>query len=82
MKVIIFGRPNCSYCSKAVFLADMKKLETEYKNINDDGVKEEMIDNIPEELRESIRTVPQIFVDNQYIGGFTEFEKLLLTSPK
>lgn len=77
MKVVIYGKPNCTYCSKALFLANVAKLDVDYRNINDQSIADEMINSIPEDLRASIRTVPQIFVDGGYVGGFELFQKLV-----
>lgn len=66
MKVVIYSKPTCPYCIKAKALLDSKGIK--YKEINvtkSPAIKSEMI-------RKSMgaTTVPQIFFDNQHIGGY------------
>jgi glutaredoxin 3 len=48
----------------------MKGIEFEERNINKDYTKEQLLEAIP-----TARTVPQIFLDDKLIGGFTELKK-------
>lgn len=77
MKVTIYGKTDCTYCSKAIFLTRLRKIEPEYKTITEDATYQEMMDAIPDELKASVRTVPQIFVDGKYIGGYDDYDKFL-----
>jgi len=45
----------------------MKGIEFEERNINKDYTKEQLLEAVP-----TARTVPQIFLDGELIGGFTE----------
>lgn len=62
---------HCPYCIRAKNLLEHKGLS--YEEINLDGKDEEL-----QKLREETgqRTVPQIFVDGVFIGGFTELSAL------
>lgn len=82
MQVTIYGKSNCDYCAKAKFLSNLYKISYDYFDITDDGVTDEMLNKIPEDERQSIKTVPQIFVDGKHVGGFSEYEKFVITSRK
>ena len=74
MKVEIYSIPNCTYCSKAKFLAEHsgKVHEVEYKMM---GAHYSAAD--VRELFPTARTFPQIVVDDKPIGGYTELERSL-----
>lgn len=70
MKAVIWSKYHCPYCDKAKALLKMKGIEFEERKIGDGYTKEELLEAVP-----GARTVPQIFIDNQLIGGYTELEK-------
>tara|TARA_B100001029_G_scaffold178295_1_gene184739 strand:- start:37 stop:255 length:219 start_codon:yes stop_codon:yes gene_type:complete len=65
----IWSKPNCIFCDKAVNLCKLKNLEFEKLMIDVDYTREELIENFP-----NARTFPQITMDGEYIGGFTELD--------
>ncbi len=71
MKAVIYGRPNCPYCVSAKDLAQREGIEFTYIDIRAEGIDGE---KLSEMLGRPVRTVPQILLDDVYIGGFTEFE--------
>ena len=75
MKAIIWSKDMCPYCVQAKNLLNIKGIEFEERNINAEWTKEQLLEALP-----SVRTLPQIFIDEQYIGGFAElknfFEKV------
>ena len=50
----------------------MKGIEYEERNVNNGWTKEQLLEAVP-----SARTVPQIFLDDKLVGGFTELKKYL-----
>jgi glutaredoxin 3 len=48
----------------------MKEIEFEERNVSKDWTKEQLLEAVP-----TARTLPQIFLDDNYIGGFTELKK-------
>jgi glutaredoxin len=70
MKAIVWSKNQCPYCDQAKNLLKMKGIEYEERNINNGWDKEDLLAAIP-----AARTVPQIFLDEQLIGGFTELRK-------
>lgn len=75
MKAVVWSKYHCPYCDQAKSLLKMKGIDFEEKKIGDGYTKEELLEAVP-----TARTVPQIFIDDQLIGGFTElkahFEKV------
>jgi glutaredoxin 1 len=77
MFVAIFGRPGCAFCLRAVQLA--KSLEDRgaieghrYTDIQSEGITK---DDLARTIGKPVHTVPQIFVDDSHVGGFTEFDR-------
>ena len=72
MKVEISSIPNCPYCVRAKGLAERKGHEVIYKMMGEEFQPTEV-----RELFPTARTFPQIIVDGEKIGGYTELEKLI-----
>lgn len=68
----IYGKDNCPYCDKAKALCERIVEEYEYKLLGFDFTREEMFETFP-----TARTFPQIIVDGNKIGGYTELEELV-----
>lgn len=67
--ITIYGTTTCSYCKKAVELAKNRNLQYTYKIVDEDhSAYDEMKMRVPQ-----AKTVPQIFWDERYIGGYTQF---------
>lgn len=73
MIVEIFGTPSCKFCGSAKKLVESKGLEYTYTDISD---LEERA-NLALRMGFTPRSVPQIFADNKYIGGYNELKVLL-----
>jgi glutaredoxin len=72
MKAIVWSKDNCPFCDQAKSLLKMKGIEFEEKKIGHGYTKEQLLEAVP-----SARTVPQIFLDEELVGGFTELKKRL-----
>ena len=70
MKAIVWSKNHCPYCDQAKNLLTLKGIEYEERNINDGWDKEDLLAAVP-----NARTVPQIFLDEELVGGFTELKK-------
>ena len=67
MKATVWSKHHCPYCDQAKALLKSKGIEFEEKKIGDGYTREELLEAVP-----GARTVPQIFLDDKLIGGFTE----------
>jgi|TARA_R110001592_G_scaffold231817_2_gene489010 glutaredoxin 3 len=72
MKVEIYSKPQCPFCVQAKALAERKGYELTYKMLDEDFTREDLMETFP-----TARTFPQIVVDGNKIGGFTEFKALV-----
>ncbi|WP_305456712.1 GrxA family glutaredoxin [Photobacterium leiognathi] len=76
MFVVIFGRLGCPFCVRAKELAEKIKAERDdfnfrYVDIHAEGISKA---DLEKTVGKPVETVPQIFVDQEHIGGCTEFE--------
>ncbi|MGB2115605.1 MAG: glutaredoxin 3 [Porticoccaceae bacterium] len=72
-KVVIYGTKFCPYCIAARQLLDLKSVEYQYIAVDNDP---DLRDNISK--RSGQRTVPQIWIGEHHVGGFTDLRKLAL----
>jgi len=72
MKAIVWSKDQCPYCVQAKALLESKGIEYEERNINNGWDKEDLLAAVP-----TARTLPQIFLDQELVGGFTELKQRL-----
>jgi glutaredoxin len=72
MKAILWSKYHCPYCDQAKNLLQARGIPFEEKKIGDGYSKDELLEAVP-----NARTVPQIFIDDQLIGGFSELREYL-----
>ncbi len=72
MKATIWSKENCTFCVQAKQLLESKGIEFEERKIGKDWTKEQLLEAVP-----TARTVPQIFLDEQYVGGYQELRQKL-----
>ena len=70
MKAIVWSKNQCPYCDQAKSLLKLKGIEYEERNVQTTWTKEQLLEAVP-----NARTVPQIFLDDKLIGGFTELKQ-------
>lgn len=66
--ITIYGKNNCYWCKEAKGVAKRYNLECTYKNIALKEFHTEMFELVPD-----AKSVPQIFWNERYIGGYEEF---------
>jgi glutaredoxin len=67
MKAVVWSKSNCAFCVQAKKLLETRGIEFEERSIGQGWTKEQLLEAVP-----TARTVPQIFLDDQLIGGFAE----------
>ena len=73
MKAVVWSKDACPFCVQAKALLESKGIEFEERNIMaGTWSKEQLLEAVP-----NARTLPQIFLDDKHIGGFTELRKHL-----
>ena len=72
VKVVIYTKENCPYCRMAKDLLSARHIIFDEIRIDfDESKRNEMID------RSKKRTVPQIFINDQSIGGYDDLAELV-----
>ena len=71
-KVVVYTKRFCGYCTAAKQL--LKKRKVDYEEIDLTGDEQGLSELV--EKAEGRRTVPQIFIDDKPIGGFTDLREL------
>ena len=68
MSNVIWSKESCPFCVRAKHEFTKRGMEFEERKIGTNGwTKEQLLEAVP-----NARTVPQIFIDDLYIGGYTE----------
>lgn len=70
MQAIVWSKYHCTYCDQAKSLLKQQGIAFEERKIGDGWDREDLLAAVP-----GARTVPQIFLDDQLIGGFTELKQ-------
>ena len=74
MNAKVYSTSTCTWCDRVV------------KNLTDSGIEVEKIDisgdkklfkQMSEDVGKKVSTVPQVIVDDVYIGGYTETERFI-----
>ena len=72
MKAIVWSNPACVFCEKAKSLLKAKGIEYEEKNIANGHKIQDLLEMVP-----NAKTMPQIWLDEEHIGGYNELENRL-----
>ena len=71
--ITIYSKPNCTFCVQAEELCKAKGLEYTVLKLDVDYTKEQLLEACPV----PVRSVPQIFIDGEHVGGFAELKSKL-----
>jgi glutaredoxin len=75
MTAIVWSKDQCPFCDQAKSLLTSRGIQYEERNVSHDWTKEQLLEAVP-----NARAVPQIFLNGEYVGGFTELRKKLTES--
>src|SRR6056297_2093674 len=71
-RVEIYTKDDCTHCERAKDLFESKSVEYETYNISDDDERfEEMV-----ERADGRKTAPQVFIDDEHVGGWDDTHEL------
>ena len=68
MNIIVYSKDNCVWCDRAKNLLDSVELSFEEIDLSNDNDRKEFY----KKVGEGVSTVPQIYIDNERIGGFPQ----------
>jgi len=72
MKITIYGKDNCTYCTMAKNLAESKGAEVRYLSMGKDYTAQNFMAEFP-----SARTFPQVIFNGTKVGGYAALVTLL-----
>jgi glutaredoxin 3 len=67
MEALVYSKKPCPYCEQAKNLLSKKNIKYTELDVLSPDVLDQLRDIVP-----GVKTVPQIFIDGKYIGGYTE----------
>jgi len=70
MKIVIYSKNNCIFCSKAKTLVKNLGLEYEEKSLEKDFGSDPI--KLIEDIGKNVRAMPQIKIDGELIGGYNQ----------
>jgi len=76
--ITVYSKPNCPYCDKAKYLLKSLGLQYEEKVVTKDLSVEELY----EVLGKQVRTIPQIVIEKDHIGGYNELKEHFINEGK
>lgn len=80
MKIEIYGKEGCSYCTLAKNHFQNHGLAFSYIDITEGDNKANLQARLPEGF--ALKQVPQIFIDDEHIGGYIDMTHWLLERTK
>lgn len=69
MTAIIWSKDHCAFCDQAKALLTQQGIQFTEHKIGHGYTREQLLEAVP-----TARTVPQIFLDDKLVGGFTELK--------
>lgn len=70
MQAEVYSKPNCPYCVKAKQLLERRRVEfTETSAVDN---REQLIERVIASTGNPPKTVPQIYIDGEYVGGYDQ----------
>lgn len=76
MRIKIYTKSICPYCTAAKHWLKTRNFVYEEINLDDDGERQKFY----ESAGDGVRSVPQIYVDEERIGGYQELIKSRLAT--
>lgn len=73
MKAVVWSSVGCLWCDKTKALLESKQIETEIRMVGKDYTKQDLLEAVP-----TARSVPQIFLDGEYVGGYDKLVERLI----
>ena len=70
MTIVVYSKNNCVYCNKAKALLKGLGLEYEEKSLEKDFDSD--ASKLIEDIGKKVRTMPQIKIDGELIGGYNQ----------
>lgn len=70
MNIVIWSKTNCPQCEQAKLYVKSKELTYEERLLGDEWTVEQLREVVP-----NAKSVPQVFIDDEYVGGLKELKQ-------
>ena len=70
MKIVIYSKNNCQFCTKAKHLVKTLGLEYVEKSLEKDFDSNPI--KLVEDIGKQVRTMPQVKIDDKLVGGYNQ----------
>lgn len=77
IKIVVYSKENCVWCERAKEILTQHKLEYTEKMFGKDYTKQDLEKLLPSTIK---LTTPQIFMNDEHIGGYDELKLYLDTA--
>ena len=74
MKAKMYSTPRCSWCNRVARMLEEYEVNVEKIDVSE---SKELFKEMQEAAGEKVTSVPQVVIDEKYIGGYTEVERFL-----
>ncbi len=74
MKAKVYGSSQCVWCDRVAKLLEDSGIDIEKIDISQG---KEFIKEMQDAAGKKVNTVPQVIIDDEYVGGYTETERFL-----
>jgi glutaredoxin len=72
---VVYGKKNCVFCDRALRILGGIGAKVEYYDVGITAIREQLLELVP-----SAKTVPQIWLNGSFIGGFDDLVVYLESS--
>ena len=74
MKAIVYGTSKCSWCDRVANMLNNSEIEVEKIDVSESKA---LIKEMQKFAGKKVVTVPQVIIDGNFIGGYTEVERFI-----
>ena len=74
MEATVFSTPKCSWCNKVSEMLEESEIEVTKVDVAESV---ENFRKMQDYAGKDVRSVPQVVIDDKFIGGYTEVERFL-----
>ena len=67
---VVWSKDACSHCDQAKALLRSHGIDYEERRIGHEWTRDQLLESVPQ-----ARSVPQIFLNDTYIGGFADLQR-------
>ena len=74
MKAIMYGTPKCLWCDRVTKMLNNSEIEVEKIDVSESKENLKLMKGV---AGKNTTTVPQVVIDGNFIGGYTEVERFI-----